>query len=242
MNYQDKVEKRVKKLRLLKQYSSLTDEQLVTLAQEQLQKADGMTMAIDDDERKFAKNLLDKYLAQRSFEDNSERETLNMLIDLEVIRERIKQFMNKESNEKDGAIPLHMLEKLNEITEQIMKLKESLGMTNKQKEEQDFLKIYGELEQKALKYYEEHKGCNTVRCPHCTQLFHLLFDAEKYKPVKATWWKGTVLYNKDLFELYDQRIITKEKLAKILGVSDFYIDLLHNDIYLKEKQADATKD
>ena len=86
-----------------------------------------------------------------------------------------------------------------------------------------------------MKYYEENLGCNTVKCPYCQNLFHLLLRTKDYDAIKSVWFKGTILYNRSVMHLIFQNVITREQAAEILGVNVLYINKVYDEIYLKEK-------
>lgn len=231
------IERIKKKLRNLKQNSSLSEEEINKLAQERAQEEDilaSLTFCVNDDEKDFAKNLLENYLEENSVETFADKETLRQLIDLELLAKRLKEQMKKEYDKANPTIPLQMVEQLENLNKQIIELKEKLGFSRKDGEENSGFKAFEELRKKALNYYEQKKGCTEVKCPYCNNLFHLLFDRADYKEIKAIWFKNTQLYNDKLFFLYHEKKITEKDVAEILGVSDFYVNILYEGIFLKE--------
>jgi len=230
-------DKVLSKLKGLKQYRGLSDEQLKVLAKEKLEKDQilkNLTFCISDKEREYAAELLEQYLAESSIESIADKDTLKQLIDIEVLIERIKQFLNVEYQKANSAIPLKMTEELRASNELALELKEKLGLTNKDREQATWLETWEELKKKAKKYYEEHKGCNVVKCPYCQNMFMLLMRTENLDAQKCTMFKDTILYNKKLLDLYHEKRLTKEELAEILGVSIKYIDEIYDNLYLKE--------
>jgi len=231
------LEKLKKQLRNLRQNSNLTDEDLELLAKEQLERQEilaKLTFCISDEERKFAGNLLESYLNESSLESAAEKDTLRQLIDIEIVLERVKKFLNIEYSKANPAIPTQMLDQLTTLNTQAIELKEKLGLVSKEKDENSLTETLNVLTKKALKYYSEHKGCNTVKCPHCQKLFMLLMRTEHLEAKESSMFKGTIIYNKPLLDLYHNKILTKEKVAEILGVSDKYITYIYDNIYLKE--------
>jgi len=231
------IEKIKNKLKNLPQYKNISEEELTKKAKEKFEKDDmlsKLTFCRDDEERKFASTLLESYLGECSFENSAERDTLRQLIDLEILVERIKSVLKTEYDKANPSIPLQMVEQLTNLNGQILELKEKLGLSRTDKENVDFIKLWDSLKKKALKFYEENKGCNTFKCPYCQNLFHLLYDKRDYKEIKAIWFRGTHLYNERLMKLYHVGKITEDEVAEVLGVSKFYVPILYNDIYLKE--------
>jgi hypothetical protein len=236
------VERIKNRLRNLKQNVNLSDEEIGKLAQEQLEKTEilGSLTFVLPEEMDFATTLLEKYLAESSIESAAEKDTLRQLIDLEVLLERIKKLLNTEYSKANPAIPVQLLSQVTEINNQIIQVKENLGLTKS--EDVNFINTWELLKKKALKYYEEHAGCNIVKCPYCQQLFHLLIDRTDYKEIKSTWFKNSILYNKKLFDLYHNKIITKENVAEVLGVSLMYVELIYDQLYLKELEQNDKQD
>ncbi len=228
-------------IRKLKQNSNKTEEEIELLAQQKIKQEellDSISYLSDDVEKKFALNLLNEY-AQYNLESPSEKDTLNQLIYIDILIERVKKFLNIESSKANPTVPISMTEELRNLNEQSLKLKEALGM-NKDKKDSNLVETLDELEKKALAYYEEHKGCNEFQCPYCQGIFHLLWDRTNCKEIKSVWFKGTMLYNEALLDLYDKKIIDKEKCAEILGVSDYEVDIVY-ELFLNEKAKNDKK-
>jgi hypothetical protein len=224
-------------LKNLKQNKDKTEEELKVLAKEELNRKEilkNLTFCLDDEEKDFASELLNNYLEESSIEDEAEKDSLRQLIDLEILIERIKKFLNTEYTKSNPAIPTQMLQELRDTNEQVLKLKESLGLINKENKQSSWIEVWDTLKKKAINYYETHKGCNLVRCPECQNTFRLMIRTDNLESVKETFFRGTILYNYALYELYHQKKLTKEEMAKIFGVADFFIDFIYTGIYLKE--------
>lgn len=235
------IEKIKRRLRNLGQNKDLTEDEIEKLAKEQIEKNDichQLTFCSNVSEKDFAKDLLDRYLKNSSFENEADKDTLKHLIDLEILSERIKQFLKKEYEKSNPVIPLQMIEEVRELNSQILELKTTLGLTSAKKEGINWLDTWETLKKKALKYYEEHAGETYLRCPECNKLFRVLMRVTDKDTAKATFFKGTTLYNRALFDIYHAKRITKEEMTKIFGVSDFYIDFIYNNLYLKELEND----
>jgi len=231
----DKIKKIIRSIRNLPQYKNLSEEELIKIAQQQAENkelVETLSFCLDD-EKKFAKKLLENYLAERSFENFSERDTLMQLIGIEVLAERIKKFLKTEGEKANPSIPLQMVEQLTTINKQSMELKDKLGLTRK--ENTNTLDEWETLKKKALTYYQENKGCNVAKCPYCQKMFMILKDMRGHHEEKLPIFKRTVLYNKELYEPYEKGIITKEKLASIQGVHPDYVEYIFENIYKNEK-------
>ena len=175
------------KLKNLKQNKNLSNEQIMELAKEELERrniVDTLAFCVDEDEKKLARELLDRYLSQGSVESESDKDTLKSLIDLQIIAERIKKNLNTEAAKANAGIPTHVLQELRETNEQIQEFKEKLGLTQKNRQSATFLDTWDKLKRKAVKYYEEHKGCNVTKCPYCQNIIQSVLRTDLLTPEK----------------------------------------------------------
>jgi uncharacterized C2H2 Zn-finger protein len=230
-------EKYIKQLKTLKQYSNFSQEELEKVVDKKILEEELVNsfVGLGETEKIKAMQLYDKYVAENSFENLAEKSSLTNLVYLEALNDRIKLFIEKEEKAKNGAIPIQMVEQLISNNEQIMKLKDQLGML-KNKDNDSFLIAWEELKRKALAYYNTHAGETFVKCPECQKLFRLLMKIDGLEVVKASFFKGTSLYNTKLLKLYEDKRLTVEEVAEILGVHSKYIDFIFQNIYLKEKE------
>jgi hypothetical protein len=229
-------DKLIQKYKNMKQYKDLSPEELEQIIDKKLQEEELLNafVGLDEPEQKKALQLYDRYVTEHSFESLAEKSTLVNLVYLEILNDRIKLFIAQEIKTNKGAIPLRMNEQLTFNTTQIMQLKEKLGML-KNKEDGDALDLINELKEKALTYYNEHCGETYVKCPECQNLFRLLMKIDGLEPAKATFFKGTTLYNTKLMELYHYKKVTLEEVAEVMGVNPKYITYIYENIYLKPK-------
>ena len=224
------------KYRNMVQYKNLPDEELDQLVDKKIQEEELLTafIGLNDTEKIKAIQLYNQYVTEHSFESLAEKSTLINLVYLEILNDRVKLFIEQEGKEKKGAIPLKMTEQLVANTTQIMELKERLGMM-KDADTENALELMNELKEKALTYYNEHAGETYVKCPECQNLFRLLMKIDGLEPAKATFFRGTTLYNQKLMELYHYKKVTLEEVAEIMGVHSKYITFIYENIYLKPK-------
>ncbi len=229
-------DKLIKKLRNMKQYQNLSDDELQRLAIRKLEEKELIAsfVGLKDDEIEKALSLYYKYLDENSYESLAEKSTLVRLVYFEIIKDRLQRLLKQESEDKNGAVNLRSLEELRELDTKITELKEKLGMM-KNKNNDSVYQLWKELEEKCLKYYEEHAAEFQNKCPYCNKLFPSILPPEKLTPQVSSWFKGTDLYNEEVFNLYHNKIITEEQAAKILGVSKFYIPYIYQEIFLKKK-------
>jgi hypothetical protein len=228
----------LKKLKNMKQYKDIPEEELIKIIDQKNQEEELLNsfVGLNETEKIKALQLYDRYVTEHSFESLAEKSTLVNLVYLEILNDRIKLFIEQEGKDKSGAIPIRMTEQLIENTNQIMSLKEKLGLM-RDAESESSLDLKRELEEKALIYYNEHAGETYVKCPECQSLFRLLMKIDGLEPAKATFFKGTTLYNQKLMELYHYKKITLDEMAEILGVNTKYITFIYENIYLKKNDS-----
>ena len=221
----------------LKQNQGKSPEEIAEIVDKKIREEELLTafVGLGDTEKHKAIQLYEQYVSEHSFEALAEKSTLINLVYLEILNDRIKMFIEQEGKDKNGAIPLRMTEQLVANTTQIMELKERLGMM-KDADTENALDLINELKEKALAYYETHAGETYVKCPECQSLFRLLMKIDGLEPAKATFFRGTTLYNQKLMELYHYKKVTLEDCAEIMGVNHKYITFIYENIYLKPKE------
>lgn len=230
-------EKAIRKRLNLKQNKGKTYEDIAAQYDKE-QEEESLLMSftgIAQDKQQKALKLYQQYLTENSFESLAEKSTLINVVYLEMLNDQIKEYIEQEQKEKKGAIPLRMTEQLVVNNTQILALKKELGML-KDADSENALELINELKEKALAYYNEHAGETYVKCPECQSLFRLLMKVDDLEPAKATFFKGTTLYNEKLMELYHYKKITIDEVAEIMGVNNKYITFIYENIYLKPKE------
>jgi len=73
---------------------------------------------------------------------------------------------------------------------------------------------------------EQNQGSRTCICPHCGKMVLLKIRTDKYDVSKHPFFRDRILGNVHMIKLYKENKISKEDCAKILGVSNDYIDWL----------------
>lgn len=234
---EDKIIKEINKMKNLSQNKDKSEEELREQATKRLERkeiVDGLTFCLKE-EKSFATELLNKYLDEKTLESSAEKDTLRHLIDLEILLERIKSKLNLEYEKPDSSIPVQLIQQTTELTNQIMEIKDKLGLSSKV-EQQTVLEEWNKLKAKALAYYRDSAGCNVVRCPECKKLFMILKDMRSCVTANLPWFRKTVLYNKPLYEMYAKNRVTLKEMSEIFGVSEDYIIYIYEKVYLNDKQ------
>lgn len=182
---------------------------------------------------------------------------LEELVWKESIQERFKKQIGqlgeeakkkaKKNNEvvdfdKIETIPPYLQKSIDDGLTSIVYLKTKLGMFEDQKTTDEFEKIQ-QLKIKAAEYRREHPLSFKTTCPHCAKAFYLKRKTEHFEEFKSPFAEDKVLNNKPLFTLYKIGKLTKEEVAKVLGVFPDYLDWLDKKIYGNEvKQNPATSE
>jgi len=231
------LEKIIKRNKNLPQNKNKTEEELILMAEEELKKKEIIASAFcaTPEEEEFAKIQLGKYLSQGSIESESDKETLRQLIDQELIAVRFKNLLKIQYSAANPAADLEIVDQLDKVVDRISELKQELGLSQKDRQSASWIAEWDKLKRKALAYYEQHRGCNVVKCPYCSKIFYLLLRTEHLTEEKCSWFKGTALYNRKLMEMIEQNQITRQDAADVLGVNILYVDKIYDQIYLKEK-------
>jgi len=216
-----------KYLRKNKMYSKFSDERLMEMAEQRVVMGDSdldiTRRFVDREEQTLAKDLLKKYCKDYVIETISDKNTLKQLIYLEVIQNRLETSMNQLHTE-NKAVPLQIMDSLHKNIDEIIVLKETLGITKKNKE-QDVNPIEI-LKKKFKKWRENNQGSRTLVCPHCSKMILLKIRTEVWEAQKHPFFKDKILANVGLVKLYKEGKLNKEDVALILECSPDYIDWL----------------
>jgi hypothetical protein len=229
-------EKLIKRLRGLKQNTHLSDEEIERMALHKIEEEELKLSFSSFKEEEIQKgiSLYFQYLEQHSFQSLAEKTTLINMICKELRLQQVRNFLKKEAEDKNGAIPGGMINNEMELTTQILQDKEKLGMLKSQQMD-SLADAWQELKEKAVAYYNEKGGEIYYKCPYCQEFSRQIMQLEGYTIEKASMFRGTTLYNEEVLNLYHAKVITLAQAAKIMGVHHKYIEIVYNDIYLKDK-------
>ena len=190
-------------------------------------------VGLEKDEKKIAKKLFDDYRKHYTIDLLSDLQLLEELIYRETLQTRYKKKiedinLSKTVKEKN-IIPKSILNELDENLDKIILLKEKLGLFSDNKD--DEYKAFEITEKKFDIYRKEHPEEFKTTCPFCSKIYFMNIRTEKFKANKLELFKDKVLCNEHLWKCYKGNQITKEDMAKVLNVSEDYIDWLEEKIY-----------
>jgi hypothetical protein len=238
------------KYKNLPQYKNLSEEELYKKVDEYLQKDEmlgSLTFAVNAEEKKFAQELLNRYLEESSLESAAEKDTLRQLIDLEILAERYKKILKTEYEKSNPAIPKDDVEQLRETEKQIQLLKKDLGLSsNRDDQVNNVAKIIEDYKIRLRKWINmpENRSNYTFQCHNCGETFLVRrrLDKEKDEIKTHPWFiEGGILFNKEIFKDLTDGKITQEQAARYLDCSIDYLAWILKE-YPLEKDIEQEED
>ena len=198
------------------------------MASDQVFKFQGVGLTKQE---KFAGNKkFADYRSHYHVEAYSDMQMLEELIYREILQERLKHKIEQleekyKKEEKEYSVPRHVVETMNENFEQVLSIKEKLGMfTNK--EGDDSFKYIQQLKEKFKIWCSENTGSRTLVCPHCSKIVLLRIRTDIWEAQQHPMFKDKTLYNQHLIDMYLTGKINAEDVAKVLGTSPKYCEWL----------------
>ncbi len=177
-------------------------------------------------ERMAATKLIKKYITQYVIENVSDRNTLKQLVYLEIYHVNRLQKIANDEYEKHGTNNPKILRNIHENLEQILKLKNSLALIQSDRNKSDTFKAFETLKKKFKIWRENNQGSRTTVCPHCSKMIMLKIRMDAWEAQKHPYFKDRLIGNQHLIDLYKEKKLTKQDIAKILQTSSDYIEWL----------------
>lgn len=223
------IEQIVGRLRNLPKYRDMNEADIRKVAMKEFYKSNKMnfeldSLFVDKEEIKAAKELQKKYLDNYKIETVSEKNLLSQLIYLEIFHLRLQKSANAFEG-TIGGVPGQLLDSLHKNINQIILLKDRLGI-GKGDEGNDNYSVIETLKRKFKVWLSENQGSRTLNCPHCGQYIILKIRTEAWESAKHPYFKDKLLGNSHLTKLYTEGKITQEDVSKILGTSPEYTSWL----------------
>jgi hypothetical protein len=230
-----KLAKEMARMKVLKQFKDLSDEQLKEVAVAKIEEKELLEdINLNDQEKKAYLDLYKRYHEAYHFTAPSDKESLKQLCSLEIIHKRLTNLINQLSIETPKAIDCKQLESLMGIQKQILSMKDSLGLLKERKQE-SWLTFWLNLKKKLQLYFETHKGEFILKCPHCGEYFHTVLRLNDYDIQKLWCFRGTSLYNETLLRgIEEKSVITVDTVAEVFGSSTDFVNGMYQ-LYLNEK-------
>jgi hypothetical protein len=222
------VQAEVKKLSRLKQYNNASEEQLEKMAQKNVVLRELVESGnfLEDSEKKLAKKIFEAYLEKLDFENFSDLSTLSTLVYNEVLSKRVEKSINKCSN-KDGEsyISDKLLKSHSDLTNQILHLKEKLGI-NKEVKEDEFTAL-GLLKKRFHQHIQENKNEFMLyvpfECQGCgkqdVKPVLLRKRIKDFDVLEHPMFSGRFWYSKVAMDMVKSGRLTKSEYAKIFSTS-----------------------
>lgn len=204
---------------------------------------DGLTPKQKAEGREICK----EYRSNYNVENYAQFQLLEELIFREIQQKSVKQkmanLMKSENVKEKNLIPRSQWQALDDNLDKILDLKERLGMIGDD-DEKTFYSKYTALHEKYQKWVMAHKADYSFKCPHCEKWVMAYIDLRKYGKVQHPHFRGQIIYNETLWQLWRDEKITADEIAKILNVSVEYIPYLEEELYGKKtkKQEDVEEE
>ena len=189
-------------------------------------------------EFKYGKEKFEQYCSVYHINTFSDLQLLEELIFREILQEQFKVQIEekktatakknktlKADDQKEIAIPTYVVDAMNKNLEQVLSLKEKLGLLNKEDQNDGF--TYIEQLRKKFKLWEaENQASRTFVCPHCAKILMLHVKPDVWEIQEHKFFRDKILCNEHLVKLFKEKKITDDDCAKILGVSKQYVSWL----------------
>jgi len=200
-------------------------------------------------EKYTGQQKFNEYIRVYNITEYSDLQILEDLIFYEIAQERMKisienkrkehEKKNKELPEKDQkeySIPTYIHTALNSNLEQILILKDKLGLLNLNIGD-DAFKHFKILENKFKIWCEENQGSRTFTCPHCSKNVVLFVKPDVWEIQGHKYFRDKILCNEHLIKLYKDKKITSEEVSLILGTTPAYTEWLIKKWYHNEEKS-----
>jgi len=178
---------------------------------------------LNDEEKKFAKSLFDKYLNNYEFENEVDLSTLNTLVFNEVLIQRLQKTINEQKDSK-GNFYLNdkMLKSLHETQNQVLELKKQLGL-DKEKTANE-LTAFQQEKKKLDLHIAFNRNSYETACAKCGTILTLRKKTEGFECLVHPMFSGRFWYNRRGMELVEKGIWTKEQYAWVFHTSVDYVN------------------
>lgn len=209
---------KIKRLKNLKQYKNLSDEELEKIAIEKLRQEKEDNSIYEEDEKEKAEKRLEEYKAKYHIEDFGEIEELKHLVYLEILHERTQRKIAEIYKLGDIKEINSLTKTLLDIENNISSLRKNLGILEEKKDDSAYEYVQ-KLKKKFKRWLEEEQASRHIICPHCSKQILLKIRTDAWEARKHPFFKDRILYNEHLLRLYLAGIISAEDIGLIFGIT-----------------------
>jgi hypothetical protein len=198
-------------------------------------------------EFKYGKEKFEQYCSIYHISQFSDLQLLEELTFREILQEQFKVQIEekktatakknktlKDEDQKEIAIPTYVVDAMNKNLEQVLSLKEKLGLLNKEDQNDGFTYIE-QLRKKFVLWEKENQASRTFVCPCCSKMLMLHVKPDVWEVQEHKFFRDKILCNEHLVKLFKENKITKEDVALILGTSPQYVLWLIEKWYQNDK-------
>ena len=180
----------------------------------------------DRREKLLARMLLKKYLEDYTIETVSDKNTLKQLIYFEVIQHRLERITN-QAHKENKAVPLKYLDSLHKNSNQIVNLKQTLGLTHEKQGKGDLYSDLSNVMKKFANWRKENIAERTLFVDGKPMLLKMRVDS--YDASKHPFFKGRFLTSPTLLKLYKD---TKDLLNWVKTHNNTIISIENEELFL----------
>lgn len=212
------------------QVSKHNEEKILISSKKKLKPIEddfGVTSIFSDrQEKRISKMLLTKYLDDYTIETIADKNTLKQLIYFEVIQHRLERITN-EAHKENKAVPLKYLDSLHKNSNQIINLKQTLGITHEKDGKGDLYSDLDNVMKKFANWRKENIAERTLFVDGKPVLLKMRTD--KYDASKHPFFKGRFLTSPTLLKLYKD---TKDLLNWVKIHNNITISIENEELFL----------
>jgi ribosomal protein L37AE/L43A len=185
---------------------------------------------LDANEKRAGGKKFRDYIEKYNISSLSDLSILEELVYLELLADKIKTNIAEKQEKalKDGKefnVPKFLIDAMNSNFEQILQIRDKLGMFEN-KDGSDGFAYIQKLKEKFKRWEAENQGSRTMVCPHCSKMMLLRIKPEVWEAQKHPFFKDKILANKHLIRLYKAGKLSAEDVALILETSPAYTEWL----------------
>ena len=169
---------------------------------------------LHQEEANEAFQLFNNYKQGYHLETISDLELLKKLVYCEIVVRRIEKVLNENPNK----VQTQALRAFNELLNQILTIRTSLGLIkNKAEGIFEYIEL---LKKKAKLWKQANPNIPYLPCPYCKNALYIkLKDIHFYEAIKHPMFKDKILWSEELLDLIKEKKITFEEGAKVLKTS-----------------------